>query len=78
MATLSAVFRTQLCHSAGAGRLVVVHLARDNTFASLTQVQDELAGTVLELAPDNLPARYTRVFRYSHINLLYPGIRFPS
>ena len=57
MATLIAVFRTQLCHSAGAGRLVVVHLARDNTFASLTQVQDELAGTVLELAPDNLPAR---------------------
>merc|ERR1719418_456956 len=40
------------------GRVVVVHLARDNTFASLTQVQDELAGTVLELAPDNLPARY--------------------
>ena len=24
----------------------------------LTQVQDELAGTVLELAPDNLPAKY--------------------
>ena len=50
--------RSQLADSASCARLVVVHLARDNTFTSLTQIQDELAGTVLELAPDNLPARY--------------------
>jgi len=50
--------RAQLCDSASCSRLVVVHLARDNTFSSLTQVQEELAGPVLELAPDNLPAKY--------------------
>ena len=50
--------RTQLCDSANCARLVVVHLARDNNFSSLSQVQEELAGTVLQLAPDNLPANY--------------------
>ena len=50
--------RTQLCDSASCSRLVVVHLARENNFSSLSQVQDELAGTVLQLAPDNLPANY--------------------
>ena len=50
--------RSQLADSASCARLVVVHLARENTFTSLTQVQEELAGTVLELAPDNLPAKY--------------------
>ena len=50
--------RTQLCDSASCARLVVVHLARDNMFTSLSQVQEELAGTVLELAPDNLPPKY--------------------
>jgi len=50
--------RTQLCDSASCARLVVVHLARDSNFTSLSQVQEELAGTVLELAPDNLPAKY--------------------
>ena len=50
--------RTQLCDSASCARLVVVHLARDSNFTSLSQVQEELAGTVLELAPDNLPPKY--------------------
>eukprot|EP00092_Neocalanus_flemingeri_P003266 GFUD01003497.1.p1 GENE.GFUD01003497.1~~GFUD01003497.1.p1 ORF type:complete len:665 (+),score=233.31 GFUD01003497.1:1632-3626(+) len=50
--------RAQLCDSASCSRLVVVHLARDNTFSSLVQVQEELAGPVLELAPDNLPSKY--------------------
>jgi len=50
--------RIQLCDSASCARLVVVHLARDSNFTSLSQVQEELAGTVLELAPDNLPAKY--------------------
>jgi len=50
--------RAQLCDSASCKRLVVVHLARDNVFTSLTQVQEELAGTVLELAPDDLPPKY--------------------
>jgi len=50
--------RAQLCESASCSRLVVVHLARDNIFSSLAQVQEELAGAVLELAPDNLPSKY--------------------
>jgi len=50
--------RGQLCDSASCARLVVVHLARDNIFTSLAQVQEELAGAVLELAPDNLPPKY--------------------
>jgi len=50
--------RAQLCDSASCSRLVVVHLARDNTFTSLSQVQEELAGPILELAPDNLPNKY--------------------
>jgi len=50
--------RAQLCDSASCSRLVVVHLARDNIFSSLAQVQEELAGAVLELAPDNLPNKY--------------------
>jgi len=50
--------RRQLCDSASCSRLVVIHLARDNTFVSLAQVQEELGGAVLELAPDNLPSNY--------------------
>jgi len=50
--------RQQLCNSASCRRLVVVHLARDNTFNDLNQVKEELAGTVLELAPDDLPPKY--------------------
>ena len=51
----TAEWRGQLCDSASCSRLVVVDLTRDNIFTSLAQVQEELAGTVLKLSPDNLP-----------------------
>ena len=55
----SAEGRSQLCDSAGpCARLVVVHLGRSNTFASLEQVQEELGGYVLELSPSSLPLSY--------------------
>jgi hypothetical protein len=54
----TAEWRGQLCDSASCSRLLVVHLARDNIFTSLAQVQEKLAGAVLELAPDNLPPKY--------------------
>lgn len=50
--------RSSLCESASCSRLVVIHLARNNTFTNLIQVQEELAGHVLDLAPDNLPSNY--------------------
>ena len=55
----SAEGRAQLCESAGpCARLVVVHLGRQHSFASLNQVQEELGGYVLELAPPSLPSGY--------------------
>jgi SAM-dependent methyltransferase len=55
--------RAQLCDSAGpCARLVVVHLGRGQTFASLEQVQEELAGYVMELAPADLPPSYQVAF----------------
>ena len=55
----SAEGRAQLCDSAGpCARLVVVHLGRGCSFTSLEQVQEELAGHVVELAPPSLPPGY--------------------
>jgi len=48
--------RRQLAESASCQRLVVVHLQRDHSFNSLQEVQDQLSGYVMELAPANLPS----------------------
>ncbi|XP_047469133.1 eEF1A lysine and N-terminal methyltransferase-like [Penaeus chinensis] len=52
--------REKLAESAGASRLIVVHLARDQTYDNLKAIQDELSAKVMELAPSKLPA-HTKV-----------------
>lgn len=47
--------RRQLADSASCQRLVVVHLQRDHSFSTLQDIQDQLSGYVMELAPSNLP-----------------------
>ncbi|XP_068207837.1 eEF1A lysine and N-terminal methyltransferase isoform X1 [Palaemon carinicauda] len=47
--------RSKLAENAGALRLVVVHLCRDQVYESLKAIQDELSGKVLEIAPSKLP-----------------------
>ena len=44
--------------TASCSLLVVVHLARSNSFSDLQGMQGELAGCVLELAPPSLPSGY--------------------
>ncbi|KAK4317286.1 hypothetical protein Pmani_011625 [Petrolisthes manimaculis] len=48
--------RERLAENAGARRLIVVHLQRDQTYPSLAGVQDELSARVMELAPTGLPS----------------------
>lgn len=48
--------REKLAESASASRLVVVHLCRDQTYTSLSAIQDELSAKVMELAPSRLPS----------------------
>jgi hypothetical protein len=51
--------RRQLLESAGAGRLVVVHLVRDQLYLEgLQQVQEELSSSVMDFAPQNLPKNF--------------------
>ncbi|XP_069175282.1 eEF1A lysine and N-terminal methyltransferase isoform X2 [Procambarus clarkii] len=48
--------REKLAESAGARRLVVVHLMRGQTYHSLQGIQEELSARVMELAPSALPS----------------------
>ncbi|CAL4094377.1 unnamed protein product, partial [Meganyctiphanes norvegica] len=48
--------REKLAESASASRLIVVHLCRDQTYTSLSSIQDELSTKVMELAPSRLPS----------------------
>jgi hypothetical protein len=50
--------RRQLCETASAQRLVVVHLGRNAAFSTLEAIQDELSSHVLEFAPPDLPSGY--------------------
>jgi len=50
--------RRQLCDSADCQRLVVVHLGRETTHTSISEIQQELSSHVMELAPSDLPSGY--------------------
>lgn len=52
--------RESLAESAGASRLIVVHLMRDQSYQSLQAIQDELSKKIMELAPSRLPS-HTKV-----------------
>lgn len=56
--------RQKLAVSAGASRLIVVHLTRDQTYDSLQAIQDQLSAKVMELAPSKLPSN-TKVNKIS-------------
>ena len=52
--------RSQLANSTQVGRLLVVHLNREHHYNNQDQIQSELSGYVMELAPYDLP-RNTKV-----------------
>ena len=48
--------RAELGNSTQVGRLLVVHLNREHSYADLDHIKDELSGYVMELAPHELPS----------------------
>ncbi|CAL4069158.1 unnamed protein product, partial [Meganyctiphanes norvegica] len=49
--------RDKLAASANASRLVVVHLCRNQTYISLSAIQEELSANIMELKPLQLPPK---------------------
>jgi hypothetical protein len=62
--------RRQLCVTANAQRLVVVHLGRDAAFSTLEAIQEELAPHIIEFAPPDMPSGY------KVLSTQYPGIYY--